>query len=42
MKFMQTPIKISPFYPLPHYKSLQSQGKQDKQYWNEIAIKEET
>jgi len=42
MKFMQAPIKTSPFYPLPYYKSLQSQGKQDKQYWNEIAIKEET
>ena len=29
---MQAPIKTSPFYPLPYYKFLQSQGKQDKQY----------
>jgi len=38
MKFMQVPIKMIPFYPPPHYKSLWLQEKQDKQYWNEIAI----
>ena len=27
-----------PFYPLPHYKSLWPQEKQDKQYWNEISV----
>ena len=30
MKFILLPIK--------HYKFLQSQGKQNKQYWNKIAI----
>ena len=39
MKYMQSPIKTMLFYPLPHYKSLQPQGEQDKQYWNKIAVK---
>jgi len=30
MKYMQAPIKTMQFYPLPHYKSLRPQGKQDK------------
>ena len=38
MKFMQAPVKTMPFYPPSHYKALQSQGEQDKQYWNKIAI----
>ena len=38
MKYMQSPVKIVPFYLPLHYKSIQSQGEQDKQYWNEIAI----
>jgi len=35
---MQSPVKTIPFYPLPHYKSLRPQEKQNKQYWNKIAI----
>ena len=27
------------FYLLPYYKALQPQEEQNKQYWNEIAIK---
>ena len=38
MKFIQTLIQTTPFYLPPHYKSLQLQGEQDKQYWKEIAI----
>ena len=38
MKFIQTPIQITPFYPPPHYQSLQPQGEKDKQYWKEIAV----
>jgi len=29
---------MTPFYPLPYYKSLQSQEEQNEQYWNEITI----
>ena len=38
MKFIQAPVKTMPFYLLPHYKSLQSQGEQNEKYWNEITI----
>ena len=30
IKYMQVPLKTMPFYPPPYYKSLQSQGKQNK------------
>ena len=39
MKFIQSSVKTVPFYPLPHYKFHQSQGEQNKQYWNEVVIK---
>ena len=38
MKFMQVPVKMISFNPLPHYKSLRQQGEQDKQYWNEVTV----
>ena len=38
MKFMQLPVQTMPFYSPPHYKTLQLQGEQDEQYWNEIAV----
>jgi len=38
MKYIQASVKIMPFYPPPHYKSLQPQEEQDNQYWSEIAI----
>jgi len=38
MKFIQVLIQTTQFYLLPHYKSLQLQEEQDKQYWKEIAI----
>jgi len=30
---------MTPFYPPPHYKSLQPNKEQDEQYWEEVAIK---
>ena len=39
MKFLQSPVKIIPFYSLPYYKFLQQKEKQNKQYWNKIAVK---
>ena len=30
IKYMQLPVKTMPFYLLPHYKSLQPQGEQNK------------
>ena len=36
---MQSPTKTMPFYPPPHYKSLQPQEEQDEQYQNEVAVK---
>ena len=38
MKYMQSLIKTMPFYLLSYYKSIQFQGKQDEQYWNEITV----
>ena len=38
LKNLQLPIKMMPFYLLLHYKSLQKDRKQDKQYWKEIAV----
>ena len=38
LKTFQLLMKMIPFYPLPHYKSLQWNGKQDKQYWKKIAV----
>ena len=38
MKYMQSSITTTLFYPPPYYKSIQSQGEQDKQYWKEIAV----
>ena len=35
---MQSSVKMILFYLPPQYKYLQPQRKQDKQYWNEIAI----
>ena len=32
MKYMQSPIKTVPFYPLPYYKSIQPQTEQNEQY----------
>jgi len=29
---LQSLVKITPFYPLPHYKTLQWDRKQDEQY----------
>ena len=37
LKTLQAPMKIIPFYPPLHYKSLQQNGKQDEQYWKEIT-----
>jgi len=38
MKFMQLSVQTMPFHSLPHYKTLQPQGEQDKQYWNKITV----
>ena len=38
MKFIQALTKTTLFYLPPYYKSLQPQGEQDKQYWQEIAV----
>ena len=38
MKFIQLPVKTMLFYLPLYYKSLKPQGKQDEQYWNEIAV----
>ena len=35
---MQLSVKTMLFYPPPHYKYLQPQEEQDKQYWNKIVI----
>jgi len=35
---MQALIQITQFYLPSHYKFLQPQGKQNEQYWKEIAI----
>ena len=37
LKTLQALMKTIPFYLPPHYKSLQQNGKQDKQYWKEIT-----
>ena len=39
MKYIQSPVTTTSFYPPPYYKSIWPQGEQDKQYWKEIAIK---
>ena len=38
LKTFQLLMKMIPFYPRPHYKSLQWNGKQDTQYWKKIAV----
>ena len=38
MKYIQSPVKTILLYPLPHYKSIQPQGEQNKQYWNKITV----
>ena len=37
-KLLQAPVKTTPFYLPPYYKSLQPNREKDKQYWKEIAI----
>ena len=32
LRILQSPVKTILFYPLPHYKTLQKHGEQDKQY----------
>jgi len=32
MKYMQSLVTTTLFYPLPYYKSIQPQGEQDEQY----------
>ena len=38
IKYIQSPIKMMPFYPPSYYKFLWLQEEQDKQYWNKIAV----
>jgi len=37
MKFVRSPTQTRLFRPLPHYQSLKSKGKQDSEFWKEIA-----
>jgi len=37
--FLQAPVKTTLFYLLPHYKYLQPNKEQDKQYWKEVTVK---
>ena len=39
MKLLQALVRTTPFYPPPHYKSLQPNRKQDEQYWKKVAVK---
>ena len=39
MKYMQSLVTTTLFYPPPYYKSIQPQGEQDEQYQKEIAVK---
>ena len=38
MKYIQSSVSITPFYPPSHYKAIWPQREQDKQYWKEIAV----
>ena len=38
MKFIQTLIQRRIFWPLLHYQSLKSRGKQDSEFWKEVTI----
>jgi len=38
MKFIQFPIQTRIFQLLPYYQSLKSRGKQDPEFWKEVAI----
>ena len=38
LKTLQVLTKMIPFYPSPQYKTLQQNGRQNKQYWKEIAV----
>jgi len=37
IKFIYSPTQKRMFQPLPHYQSLKSRGKQDPEFWKEIA-----
>ena len=37
MKFVKSPTQTKIFWPPPHYKSLQSRGEQNPDFWKEIA-----
>jgi len=37
MKFVKSPTQTRIFRPPPHYKSLQSRGEQNSDFWKEIA-----
>jgi len=37
MKFIKSPTQTRIFQPPPHYKSLQSRGEQDSNFWKEVA-----
>ena len=38
IKFIHSSAKTQPFNPLPHYKSIHLKGKQDNQFWKELAV----
>jgi len=38
MKFIKTPSQTRIFRPPPYYQSLKSRGKQDPEFWKEVAI----
>ena len=38
MKFVQSPMRTRIFSLLFHYKSIQAKGKQDSQFWQEVAV----
>ena len=38
MKFIQTPLQMKIFKPLPHYQSLKSRGEQDPAFWKKVAM----
>ena len=37
MKFIHSPMQIQLFKPPPHYQLLKSRGKQDPEFWKEVA-----
>ena len=38
MKFVQTPLQMQIFRPLPYYQALKSRGEQDLIFWKKVAM----